>query len=57
MRGAADVSAGGSAELEALKGIADDPAAMALLESDGDPAAILEQLRALPGASGAAVAG
>ncbi len=57
LRGAADVSAGGSDELQALKGIATDPAAMALLESDGDPAAILEQLRALPGASGAAVAG
>jgi len=55
MRGAADVSAGGSDELEALKGIADDPAAIAVLESDGDPAAVLEQLRALPGASGAAV--
>jgi len=57
MRGAADVSAGGSAELEALKRIADDPAAMAVLESDGDPAAILEQLRALPGSSGDAVSG
>ena len=57
LRGAADVSAGGSDELEALKGVATDPAAMALLESDGDPAAILEQLRAMPGASGAAVAG
>ena len=57
MRGAADVSAGGSAEMEALKGIADDPAAVALLESDGDPATILDELRALPGTSGAAVAG
>jgi pyruvate,water dikinase len=57
MRGAAEVSAGGSAELEELKTIAGDSAAMALLESDGDAAEILAKLRALPGAAGAAVAG
>jgi pyruvate,water dikinase len=57
MRGAADVSAGGSGELEALKTIADDPEAMAVLTSDGDAGEVLERLRSLPGASGAAVAG
>ncbi|MDQ1430630.1 MAG: rifampicin phosphotransferase [Actinomycetota bacterium] len=55
MRGAAPVSAGGSAELERLKTIAQDPAAMELLESDGDPADVLAALRALDGDAGAAV--
>jgi pyruvate,water dikinase len=55
LRGSAAVSAGGSSELEGLKAIADDPDAMKLLQSDGDPAATLAQLRELPGATGAAV--
>jgi pyruvate,water dikinase len=57
MRGAAPVSAGGSAELEQLKTIAQDPAAMKLLESDDDPATVLDALRALGGDTGAAVSG
>ena len=57
MRGAASVSAGGSDELERLKTIAEDPAATALLESDGDPAATLDALRTLDGDAGAAVSG
>ena len=57
MRGAAPVSAGQSAEMERLRRIAGDPAAMEVLESDDDPAKILERLRALGGESGAAVAG
>jgi len=51
------VSAGGSEELERLKTIADDPQAMKLLQSDGDAADTLAQLRSLPGATGAAVTG
>ncbi len=57
MRGAAPVSAGGSAELEQLKTLAQDPAATKLLESDDDPAAVLDALRALGDDSGAAVTG
>ncbi len=57
LRGSAPVSAGGSAELERLKTIAQDPAAMAVLESDADPASILADLRALDGEAGAAVSG
>jgi pyruvate,water dikinase len=57
MRGAAPVSAGGSAELEQLKTIADDPVAMKLLESDDDPATVLDALRAVDGPAGAAVSG
>jgi pyruvate,water dikinase len=57
LRGAAAVSAGGSEELERLKTIADDPDAMKLLHSNGDAADTLAQLRALPGDTGAAVAG
>jgi rifampicin phosphotransferase len=57
LRGAAPVSAGGSVELERLKTIAQDPAAIAILESDDDPAAVLAALRALDGESGAAVTG
>jgi pyruvate,water dikinase len=57
MRGAAPVSAGGSAELERLTTIAQDPAAMELLESDGDPAEVLAALRALDGDAGSAVSG
>jgi pyruvate,water dikinase len=51
------VSAGGSEELERLKTIADDPEAMRLLSSDGDPSEVLAQLRALGGETGDAVAG
>lgn len=58
MRGAAEVSAGGSDELSRLKAaFAADAGARALLAADGDPAQQLQQLRALPGATGAAVAG
>ena len=57
LRGAAPVSAGGSAELEALKTITQDPAAMEVLESDADPATVLAALRALDGDAGAAVSG
>ena len=58
MRGAAPVSAGGSQELERLKSaFAADPAAREALASDADPAQVLATLRALPGESGAAVAG
>jgi len=57
LRGSAPVSAGGSAELEQLKTIAQDAAAMELLESDGDPATVLGELRALGGDTGTAVSG
>ena len=58
LRGSAEVSAGGSAELEQLTStLASDPAARELLSSDEDPAAVLAALRALPDPSGAAVAG
>jgi pyruvate,water dikinase len=57
LRGSAPVSAGGSAELEQLKTIAQDPDAMKLLESDDDPATVLAALRALDGDAGAAVSG
>jgi phosphohistidine swiveling domain-containing protein len=57
LRGSAPVSAGGSDELERLKSIAQDPAALALLESDDDPGTVLAALRALPGDTGAAVSG
>jgi pyruvate,water dikinase len=56
MRGAAPVSAGAFGELERMiAAIRADPEAEALLASDGDPAATLEQLRALPGETGDAV--
>jgi pyruvate,water dikinase len=57
MRGAAPVSAGGSAELERLKGIAADRSAMELLESDDDPGKVLDRMRALDSEAGAAVGG
>ena len=58
MRGAAPVSAGGSDELERLTGaLGQDAAAMELLHSDGDPAKVLADLRALPGEAGSAVSG
>ncbi len=56
LRGAAPVSAGASRELEQLvEAIASDPRASELLASDGDAAVVLEELRGLDGASGAAV--
>jgi len=57
LRGSAEVSSGGSEELQRLKTIADDPEAMKLLQADGDPAATLDQLRNLPGETGATVNG
>jgi rifampicin phosphotransferase len=58
MRGAAPVSAGGSDELERLTAaIGKDSAALELLESQDDPARVLEAMRALPGEAGEAVAG
>ena len=57
MQGAAPVSAGASAELERLIAtVREDPSARQLLESDGEPAEVLEGLRALEGDAGAAAA-
>jgi rifampicin phosphotransferase len=56
MRGAAPVSAGASAELERLIAtLIQDPVARDLLESDGDPAKVLDELRALDSDVGRAV--
>jgi pyruvate,water dikinase len=58
LRGSAAVSAGGSDEMERLKGaFAQDPAAREVLASDGDPAQVLASLRSLRGEAGAAVSG
>ncbi len=58
MRGSAEVSAGGSDEMERLKAaFAQDPAACQLLASGGDPAQVLASLRSLAGEAGAAVSG
>ncbi|MEO8543589.1 MAG: PEP-utilizing enzyme [Burkholderiaceae bacterium] len=68
LRGAADVSSGGSEEMQALKkAFAPGSAArevlaaqgdpLDLLASGGDPAQVLAQLRALPGLAGSAVDG
>jgi len=58
MRGAAPVSAGASAELEQMiAAVGRDGAAQQLLESDEDPAGVLERLRSLDGEAGAAVSG
>ena len=57
LRGAAPVSAGGSAELEQLRTIAQDAAAMEILGSDDDPASVLAALRALDTDAGSAVSG
>ena len=55
-RGSAPVSAGSSGEHEALVAtLRHDPAARALLESDGDPAQALDALRALHGDAGRTV--
>jgi pyruvate,water dikinase len=56
MRGSAPVSAGASDELGRLiAAVEQDAEAQRLLESHGDPAAVLEQLRSLDGETGAAV--
>jgi rifampicin phosphotransferase len=56
MRGAAPVSAGVSGELAGLiAAVKADPAARELLESDGEPGLVLEQLRALDSDAGRAV--
>jgi pyruvate,water dikinase len=58
MRGSAEVSAGGSDEMERLKrAFSQDPAAREVLASDGDPAQVLDRLRSLGGEAGAAVSG
>ena len=58
MRGSAEVSSGGSDEMERLKGaFAKDPSARKILESDGDPAQVLASLRSLGGEAGAAISG
>ncbi len=57
MRGTAEVSAGGSSELERMTAaIRDDPAAQKLLASDDDPAGVLDALRSRPSDAGSAVA-
>ena len=56
MRGASEVSGGGSPEMVRLKkAFADDPAARKLLESAGDPGETLAKLRSLSGEAGAAL--
>jgi phosphohistidine swiveling domain-containing protein len=58
MRGSAEVSAGGSGELERLKqAFAQDPAAREILASASDPSQVLTRLRSLGGETGAAVSG
>jgi pyruvate,water dikinase len=58
MRGSAEVSAGGSDEMQRLKrAFAHDPAAREALESAGDPAEVLAKLRSLGGEAGAALSG
>ena len=56
MRGSAPVSAGASSELERLiAAMQRDESARELLDSDGEPAEVLERLRALDGETGEAV--
>jgi pyruvate,water dikinase len=58
MRGASPVSAGASAELEALiAAIREDEAAQELLASDGEPGVVLASLRALDSPAGVAMNG
>src|SRR5262245_27638974 len=58
MRGTAEVSAGGSDEMERLKrAFAQDPKAREILASSGDPADILARLRSLGAETGAAISG
>jgi phosphohistidine swiveling domain-containing protein len=57
MQGAAPVSAGVSTELQRLQhAISEDETARALLDSDGDPGEVLEQLRSLESPAGEATA-
>jgi pyruvate,water dikinase len=52
LRGSSDVSLGAITELQAAAtAIRSDPAARVLLDADGDPAELLDQLRRLPGAA------
>jgi pyruvate,water dikinase len=56
MRGASELSGGGSAELERLiTTVRQDPAAWELLESEGDPAKVLDELRGLDSDAGRAL--
>jgi len=58
MRGSAEVSAGGSGEMQRLKtAVTQDPAAREVLASGADPAQVLASLRSLKGEAGAAVSG
>jgi phosphohistidine swiveling domain-containing protein len=58
LRGSAEVSAGGSDEMQRLRrAFARDPAAREVLASDRDPAQVLASLRVLGGEAGAALAG
>jgi pyruvate,water dikinase len=58
MRGSAEVSSGGSDEMERLKGaFARDASARKILESTDAPAQTLEKLRSLGGETGAAISG
>ena len=58
MRGSAEVSSGGSDEMERLKeAFASDRSARKILESADDPAQVLASLRSLGGEAGAAVSG
>ena len=56
MRGTAPISGGGSAELDRLiTTVRQDPAAWELLESDGDPRKVLDELRGLDSEAGQAL--
>ena len=58
MRGSAEVSAGGSDEMQRLKrAFTQDPAAREILASDGDPVQVLASLRSLKGEVGQAISG
>jgi pyruvate,water dikinase len=58
MRGSAEVSSGGSDEMQRLRrAFAQDSTAQKLLASDDDPAKVLASLRALGGEAGAALSG
>src|SRR6476469_6559229 len=58
MRGSAEVSSGGSDEMERLKeALARDVSARKILESADDPAQVLARLRSLGGEPGAAISG
>src|SRR5262245_45802846 len=58
MRGSAEVSAGGSDEMERLKrAFARDAKAREILASGDDPAEVLSRLRSLGGETGAAISG